>query len=327
MVLLLTTTSAPRLAALYKSAGVATTATWSAVSIASLSVHPTLDLPLRHNALTIAQALAPTPLVYAAFAALSAAALSSGYDRLSSSTYRRLNLALATASLWLAAAAAFAPVFAVGYKMLPPPAAALVTALHLSVACLCLGAWGKTVRASPRPLAGHYLPRIVRGCAGSLCSLFPSGSALDDPDAHPDGRSLYALATMGFLWFTVMPNLVAFPLATVPTILGKRLSRAASAWTFLSATTAYILKDGAERGRLHASTFCTLRRGLAAASGAHLFVVALKLSGADGGMAGLRAYYPAALSCPKASFLSLCVHALALFACLTPPPKSEAAEA
>ena len=324
MVNIISTASLPRLANAYKAAGALTASTYTAVAIKTLSYHPHLDLPLRHNVLTIAQALAPLPLVLATFAALSSAASAAGMPRLKSATYRRLNLAAATASLWLAAASLFAPLFAVGYKLLTPSITTLVTSVHLTVAALCLKIWANSVTSSPKPISGHYVPRILRGVIGSLWSLPPAldvtGAAHDDPDKSIDGRALYATACAGFVWFAIMPCLVAFPLATVPTILGKRLSRAASAWTFLSAVAAYVLKDGAERGRLHASTFRTIRRGLAASSGIHLFVVALKLAGADGGRVGLLKYYPAAMSCPKASLCSLAVHAIAVYAALTPPP-------
>ena len=49
---------APRLATAYTAAGAATALTWSTCAVVALSAHPTLALPMRHNVLTIAQALA-----------------------------------------------------------------------------------------------------------------------------------------------------------------------------------------------------------------------------------------------------------------------------
>eukprot|EP00404_Azadinium_spinosum_P014960 CAMPEP_0180513882 /NCGR_PEP_ID=MMETSP1036_2-20121128/52424_1 /TAXON_ID=632150 /ORGANISM="Azadinium spinosum, Strain 3D9" /LENGTH=320 /DNA_ID=CAMNT_0022525249 /DNA_START=442 /DNA_END=1404 /DNA_ORIENTATION=- len=239
-------------------------------------------------------------------------------------TYRRLNLGIAAASTWLAAAAFFGPSFSVGYKMSPSWLIDLVLAVHTATALFCLFVWMRSVPSSPPPIKGHYLPRLVRGISGSIWALVPqtsetstiskngSASHLDDPDssAGSDGRNEYAIACILFLWFAVMPNLVKFPLASVPTFLGERLSRAASAWTLLAAVAAYVLKDAMQRGRVHSgSTFRYLRRGLIASCGAHLCLVALKMAGRI------------ALPCPKASFASLVMHALVVFAALTPPPK------
>ena len=119
-----------------------------------------------------------------------------------------------------------------------------------------------------------------------------------------------------------MPVLVSFPMATVPSILGRRLGRAACAWTFLAGVAAYVLKDATQRGRIHSgNTFRYLRWGLIGSSGSHLLLVALKLGGVDGGHEGLLKFYPGALSCPRVAALSLLMHALVLFAALTPPPK------
>lgn len=151
-----------------------------------------------------------------------------------------------------------------------------------------------------------------------------SASQLDDPDspAGSDGRNEYAIASALFLWFAVMPNLVGFPLATVPTVLGKSLSRAASAWTLLAAVVAYVLKDASQRGRIHSgTTFRYLRYGLIASSGAHLLLIVVKLAGIDGGRAALHQFYPGALANPKVALASLVMHALVVFAALTPPAK------
>ena len=97
---------APMLGRLYSVAGVASAVSWTACATYCLSQHPSLTLPMRHNILTIAQALAfPVPITLAFGGALSAAA-STDMSRLAGPTYRRLNLGFATASLWLAAVAA-----------------------------------------------------------------------------------------------------------------------------------------------------------------------------------------------------------------------------
>ena len=150
------------------------------------------------------------------------------------------------------------------------------TGAHALTAILCTGVWVRTVKPTA---TGHYVPRIIRGLTGSLWSL-PPKAASDDPEAPSarDGRAEYALLVGLFTWFAVLPVVSPFPLATVPSILGKRMSRAASGWTFLAAVVSYVLKDAAERGRSAASTFVTLRTGLAIGTG--------RLARGDGGVRG-----------------------------------------
>jgi len=286
-----------KLVVAYQVAGAASVVAWTVCSVVALKSHPNAAIDaacgLRHNVLTIAQALAlPLPLLWSVFDALQAAA-SNGWDRLKSATYRRLNLGAAAASLWLAAAAVWAPAFATGHNMYPPALKAAAAAAHMFTAAICLGAWGRCVDSSPGPVSGHYVPRITRGFIGSLWRLAPSGAS-DDPDAAAgrDGRNEWALAALLFGYFSVLPVVSPFPLATVPAILGKRLSRAVSGFTFLSAVVAFTLKDAAERGRATASTFKTLRRGLGLGCASHLAVVALKLAGVDGGGYSTHTYIP-----------------------------------
>ena len=97
------------------------------------------------------------------------------------------------------------------------------------------------------------------GLVGSLYSLHPRTPS-DDPENIKGDVALYSLAAASLFILAALPVFVGFPLATIPALLGKRLSRMASAFTLLAAVATYNLKDAAERDRLHASTFVTLRR-------------------------------------------------------------------
>ena len=181
----------PAVTKAYTLSGLATGAAWTACSCVALSSHPNAAIDavcgLRHNLLTIAQAYAlPLPLIWAVASALRSAA-AAGWDRLSSATYRRLNLALFTSSAWLCAAAVCMPAFAYGYDMSPAALKAAAGAAHGLTALLCAGVWVRTVEPTR---SGHYMPRLVRGLAGSLATLAPK-SASDDPEAASsrDGRS------------------------------------------------------------------------------------------------------------------------------------------
>jgi len=259
-------------------------------------------------------------------AALSAAASKGGAKRLKSGTYRRLNLGLAACSAWLAAAAIFYPNFATGYNQYSPELANLAGAVHGATAALAAGVWARSLPTSPLSSPFAALGGLVRGLVGSIWSLSPraqEGEPLDDPAARRDPRAEYALAAALFGLFAVLPFLRAFPAATVPTILGKRLGRPATAFTFLAAVSSYCLKDAAERGRLSASTFVTLRKGLLVGSGLHLSLIVAKVLGADGGAAGLREFYPAMVSRPLFATVSFVMHGIALVAALTPLPSTD----
>lgn len=308
----------------YNLAGIASAMAWIAIAYVGLSFHPTAsvnaDCGFRHNFLTIAQAFAfPLPVGWAAFHSLHSAA-SVGWDRLSSATYRRLNLGVGVASLYMAAATGFAPAFSTGYDLFPLGLRVGAAAIHLSTALLSLSVWGRTV--TPRFSVG----RVIRGAVGSLWTLGPRNPTSDpDDQSNTSGASLYAMGTVGLLWFSIFPIVSTFPLATIPAILGKRLSRTVSGFTFLGAVTAYCLKDAAERDRLDASTFVTLRRGMGIGSAGHLLLLAIKVIGFDGGGLvlpgrGLWRFYPSMVAVPFTAAVSAAIYFLLWFAACTPPP-------
>jgi hypothetical protein len=229
--------------------GVASVLSWTLVSFIVLQSHPDprfADCTLRHNILTTAQALIfPLPVLGATFVTLQSAS-KVGWNRLQSATYRRLNLGLAVASLWLAASSAFPAVFAFGYDLIPLGIKGLSTAIHLASASLALTVWIKTVESENN--IGLLVSRVARGFVGSIWKLAPTKPSDDPDDADGLVSSLYALATVGFFWFSVSPIVSSYPLATVPSILGKRLTRPAAAFTWLAAVMSYCLKDAADRG-------------------------------------------------------------------------------
>jgi len=71
----------------------------------------------------------------------------------------------------------------------------------------------------------------------------------------------------------------------------------------------FTCKDAAERGRLSASTFRTLCRGLALSSLSHLGVTASKV------LLDNPALYPSAISVAPVSAVTLAMHVLAVLVC------------
>ena len=297
---------APRLAALYQLAGVGTAASWSLISWTALGSPRLATLPLVHSIAL------PLSLTWAVATSLSSAA-TVGWGRLQSATYRRLNLALAVVSAWLCAAVHYAPAFACGAQLLSAPLKTAATAAFGLTSLVSAGAWARSVPSlSPTSLA----PRLVRGLVGSFWTLAPR-RVVDDPDSSVgrDGRSEYALCAALFGWMAALPLLAAFPMASAPTLLGASLARPACGWSWLGAACCYVLRDAAERDRLSASTFVTLRRGLAVGTIAQLAAVGAQLV-AGGGLLSTAGWQ---------HYAALATYALAAFTACTPPPKSAGA--
>lgn len=280
--------------------GVATATVWTAVSLIVLSHHPDpkfVNCSMKHNILTMSQALAfPLPVLWCVFASLEKAA-KVGWKRLGSATYQRLNLGLVVSSVWLAFASGLPGPFAFGYDLIPSRLKISAAAIYASSAFLGLQVWKRS--------DGKM------NLADSIKTIFKKPVNM--------ASTLYSVACAGLLGVSVLPMVASYPLVTIPSILGKRLARPASGFYFLAAVASYCIKDAADRDRLDASTFKTLRKGLAIGSGLHLFLIALKLIGIDdGGLLlpgrGLWEVYPAMMAVPFAAGASFALHALLIIA-------------
>jgi len=286
----------------YQAAGAVTCLAWAACSWVSLSRVPLGVMPTLHDSLCVASALAPLPLIWSCFLALSKACIA-GWKRLSLLTYRRLNLAVfsaATASLLAVIHASAATNGIVSFGS-GPLLAGLVSAyggaLALAIAVLARtdapGTW------TLNPLA--LICSAVDIGVDILANILPT------PTLKPlkGGANKYAVLSVAFGMLTIL-QWGSFPLATVPSFLGARLSRAFSAWTLLAAVACHALHDAADRGLLFDTTSQTLKRGLEGFAGYHLLLVVLKMT------LDSPARYPAALACPAWSLASIAIFGLAL---------------
>ena len=287
----------------YKASGAVTCAAWAACSWISMSRVPLGTLPTLHNGLCVASALAPLPLIWSYFSVLSNACIK-GWSRLSLLTYRRLNLAMMTATgasllAVLCASAATNGIVSYGSGFaLFALAAAFGSATALTTAVFARtdkpGEW------TLNPLA--LVNSAVDVGVDILANILPT------PTLKPlkGGANKYAVLSVAFGVLTII-QWGSFPLATVPSFLGARLARAFSAWTLLACVACHALHDAADRGRLEVeTTFRTLKLGLEGFATSHLLLVLLKAA------IDSPARYPAALACPAWSLASIAVFALAL---------------
>ena len=268
---------------------------------------------MRHNVLTMSQAFAfPLPVGWAAVSAASSS---------KSVTGRRLSLGIMFSSLWLASSWLFAPSFAFGYDLYTTKMKVSAAFVHVITAIIALISWRRNLPVKDAPFL-RSVSRIIRGTLGSLWAFAPSNPTTD-PDDETTNASSWGLCASGLLWFTILPVVSPYPLATVPTIMGKRLSRPASAFTCLACICAFCLKDASEKkGNATNSEVTRIRTGLLVGSSFHLILLALKLIGVDGGGfllpgRGLWEVYPAMLAVPFATFSSIALHALICFSALT----------
>ena len=337
---------------MYSITGILSICSWVYTSFVALSYHPDpkfISCTLRHNVLTMTQAFAfPLPIAFASFRVLQVLAkhnkLDSDYriytENISSGIIgRRINIGIALASVWLAGATSvtWAPKFAFGYDLYSTRHKIISSFIHTFTALFSLGVAFLCTKSS--------FGELIRGTVDSLWKLGPS----TNKESLHRNSGLYAIGSVGLFWFTVLPIVSPYPLTTIPTILGKRLSRPASAFTLQGAIIAHCLKDRStcshhlalndhnkgniedssvklplslsskEEDKLMMSTRKILRNGLARGSGSHILLLFLKLIGVDGGGwiipgNGLQEVYPAMISVPFSTGASLAVHVILCYA-------------
>ena len=251
----------------YRLASAASVAAWSACAVTALSRHPTLALPAAHARLSILQALTPLPLLTASFEA--------------APDDRTVQLGLAAASAWLCAAVVFAPRFTATAAARAPGLAHMAHSAAITY---------------PAPL--RTVAATVHAGAALLCGAAYASSPKTKRGAP---SPVWCGVAAAFLGWALVAAVAPFPLATLPTMLGRRLSRAFGAFSVLYAAAALALATADQK---------VLRRGVARAAAAHWFAVGAKLVVERN---CLREFYPAAFSRPVASLAALGTFAVALF--------------
>ena len=311
----------------------ASLSSWFAVSWEALMrPHPNpavaAELCLRHDVLTFSQALGFTfPVITSAFLALRQ---NDGENEI---LHRRLLLGIASMSLWMGSGIFWCKTFSRGFELFSKPTRFANAFVQCLISTWALSSWRKSIQGKP----GSWLSRLVRGSVGSMVSLIQGkkdGIPVDDPDQRLSNDSaLYTFAAIGLFILAALPQLVGFPTATIPTILGKRFSRAASGYTFLGAVLTYCIRDysitaeaaqsnvNGDGEKESSEAISILRKGLAAGAINHLFLVVGKIIGIDGGGLilpgnGLWKFYPSMVQASRAAtFLMLSTFFTLAFVC------------
>jgi len=304
---------------LYVIAGLASSIAWVVVSCIALSYHPDpkfQNCTMRHNILTMSQAFCfPLSVLYAAFA--SVRAIWSRYSQITNNTdddhelamqtCKLVNFGVATSSIWLSGAAMMGPIFCFGYDLYPRYVKIGAGLSHVTTALLA----------------------ILMFCQAHKSLVLSTPGQLNEPGSGEgvrqgtDGgkRTIYRLCAAGYLWFTILPIFASYPLATVPSILGKRLSRPASAFSFIAAVLCYSLSRADFNKHVDSPIFRPIKRSMTVGCALHLGLILAKIAGLDGGGLlfpgrGLWEVYPAMLAVPYSAGCSMMVHLLFCIASL-----------
>mmetsp|Transcript_100872 Transcript_100872/g.323762 ORF Transcript_100872/g.323762 Transcript_100872/m.323762 type:complete len:365 (+) Transcript_100872:1-1095(+) len=277
-------TTSPRLARAYEVAGVATAGVWAACAMGALATYK--PWRVTHNAIGVLQALAAVPLISGAASSLAAAAR--GRPPWRPEDVRQLSFGFAAASVWSVVAVLLAPRLTAAMVRTsdpvtyPPLLRAVAVSVHFVVSVLCCFSMWKP------PIADSGV-------------VDASDSDVIRSSSQERGvitKSAYVVLSVFFAVFALLA-FTPFPLATVPSLLGKRLARAHGAWLLLAAVELAVLSR--HTGRPLASV-APLRRGVRGAVVIHLGVCAVRVALESS------ALYPAAMACLPAVVASYLVY-------------------
>ena len=250
----------------------ASSVAWAATAAYSLGTYK--PERIAHNAVGVAQALTALPII--------AAAAQAPDDR-------RLALAWAAASAWSVACVVFAPAVTRAFVRgtshpvrYPPALAALAIGLHVFAGVGATRSWRRAGGTPDTAVSG-----VLRGVAPV-------------EDVSSTAAVELAFCARAFAVFTAGAILAPFPVATLPSLLGKRMARAFGAWSLLGAAACLSLRDA------KGAAARPLKRGLRAHALAHVALAAARPF-VDG--MGL---YPAATACAPAWAATLLAYGVLL---------------
>ena len=282
---------------LYVLGGRLSMASWASEAVVSLATYK--PERLLHNSVGVSQACSVLPLIWACTSVL--AQESHNMTR----AHRRLQLGLAAASVWSATTVVFSPIFTsamvrtVDPVVYPLPVKLLVTLVHVCFAGFCLSDWRRSINSRPN------VWRVASGVLASAPGL--SSSTAEDKKDDRELSAVLSSLSVSFAAFAGLAIFAPFPLATVPSLLGKRMARAFGAWAWLSSVVLHVLKQRGEEGeQLSAASSRRLAGAVALMAASHvvLFVVRVVCESAI--------VYPAGMACRPAVVASLLIYLIAL---------------
>ena len=255
-----------------------------------------------HNAIGTSQALTALPVLWSCITVLSDGSTSPDETR-------RLAVGVAVACIWSAITVIWAPTFTSAVVRTVDPVSyplamrIVASSTHFSLAVACTAVWRD---------AGGTCRILLDRMADAVWGLGPRAEVAEGSSAPA-----YATLSLTFFTFAAVALAAPFPLATVPSLMGKRCARAFGAWTLLAGVALQTLKTltedscngakpGAEPGAEPGASLAAvaLRRGLRLMGGAHVLLISARL------LLETTAVYPAAIACLPATVASVIVYAI-----------------